>query len=162
MHNLCTFLHPPPNVQSLLGLGLKFCLQKTHPTSFDDFKKSETRFKRDLYTKLFFLSNYKSDYDPAQLWIRTEWTPDESTIPIELRVRAQQYLKHLRQNFKFRRRRRRRNNLTPYQNVLLRFFLDDSPFIIVPADKNLSTCILERRTYLLRAFQDHLADHSTY
>ena len=83
-------------------------------------------------------------------------------IPIELRVRIQQYLKYLRLNFNFKTRRRRRNNLTPYQNYLIRYFLNNPRFILVPADKNIGTCILERSTYIHRAYSDHLADVSTY
>ena len=128
---------------------MKFCLQPTHPTSLEKFKTSATRFERDIYTKIFFSSDYKSDFDVKQLRIRTDWTPDASTIPIELRVRVQQYLKHLRFNFNFNQRRRRRKNLTPYQNYLIRYFLDHPEFILVPADKNLGTCILERNSYLL-------------
>lgn len=98
------------------------------------------KFKRDIYTKIFFVCD-RSFYNPTQLCICSDWTPNETDVPIELRVQVQQYLKHLHTNFKYR---QRPNNLTPYQKYLLCTLLNDKQYIIVPADKNMGTCILEQ------------------
>ena len=45
-HNLCTYLTPPTNFQSVLGLGLKLCPQKIEIER--NFDKTINRLKRDL------------------------------------------------------------------------------------------------------------------
>ena len=45
-HDYCVDLHMPVGARSLLGLGLKYCVKKTHPTN--NYKKSIERFKSDV------------------------------------------------------------------------------------------------------------------
>jgi hypothetical protein len=57
---------------------------------------------------------------------------------------------------------RRRSNLTPQQHRLIRAIKEDQQFILCLTDKNLGPAILERDTYIRRAFQDHLGNANTY
>jgi hypothetical protein len=59
-------------------------------------------------------------------------------------------------------RRRRKSNLTPQQHRLIRTLQADTRFKVCLTDKNLGPAILERETYIQRAFQDHLAHADTY
>jgi hypothetical protein len=43
-HNLCTYHQPPEYFQSLLGLGLNFCLTPLHTTGPIDFKWAANQF----------------------------------------------------------------------------------------------------------------------
>ena len=77
----------PMNLRSLLGLNLKFCPIPRHTTRSGT--ESLTRFRKDLFTKIFF-ANYDSDdeeepppekdYDPA-LYLNKGWEPPDFLIP---------------------------------------------------------------------------------
>jgi hypothetical protein len=58
--------------------------------------------------------------------------------------------------------RKTRSNLTPFQSSLLEKLRTSEEFIVLPSDKNLGPCILERAVYTQRAFDDHLSDVDTY
>ena len=111
VHNLCTEVTPSPNIQSLLVLGLKFFLQKNTSTIPKQAQKYVDRSTRDIYTKIL-LSHLYSDFNKKQLRIRIDWEPTKDQIPIKLRVRVQQCLKHLKCQFF---QRRCFNNLNTYQ-----------------------------------------------
>jgi hypothetical protein len=49
----------------------------------------------------------------------------------------------------------------PYQENLLHNLRHHNDFIILPSDKNLGPCILEREEYIRRVL-DNLADDTTY
>ena len=60
-HNLCTRLHPPKLMTSLLGLGLNFCIRpetSTHPKTLN---KSLKQFCRDCLTSAKSAKNDKLD-----------------------------------------------------------------------------------------------------
>ena len=157
--NLCTTLKPPSNIQCLLlCLGLNFCLKPSHTTTHQSFQVSENWFIKDIYTKIFFSHFYRNLYK-KQLQFKSNWSPNSSTIPIELCVRIQQYTKHSQQYFYHQ---KHCSNLTPYQQYLLQHLINNQRFIAVPADKNLGTCLLKREIYIRRAITDHLSDCTTY
>jgi hypothetical protein len=156
-HNLCSRLQPPKNFQSLLGLGLNFCPKPTTTTGSPDIQPVSDRFMRDIYTQMFFAGS-PDEYDPTQLFIRSDWEPDRNAIPVEFRSRVAYFLKQLKSQFV---PRRVTPNLTPYQQKLLHDLRKSKDFIIFPSDKNLGPCILERQEYIQRVLA-HLADDTTY
>ena len=159
-HNLCSTLIPPSSCKSLLGLGLKFCPRPRYTTNFKQFIVVADRFRRDLHTQYYFSGN-RNELDPDLLFVRSNWAPDPNKIPLALRVRTNQFLcalleRHFSQGHKVP------SNLTPLQRLCLRQLCQSDDFIIVPADKNLGLCIIERANYIKRALQDHLGDQVTY
>ena len=163
-HNMCTKLLPPPGVDSLLGLGHKFCIQSTRPKS--TVKHAIFRFLRQVRLQHWLnhdpaaLSTVAgNDYIPG-LYVKSSWNPprinDGNTElammafanRIETLVNATQ--------------QRRRSNLTPQQHRLIRAITADRRFIVCLTDKNLGPAIMERELYIRRAYQDHLGHANTY
>jgi hypothetical protein len=157
-HNLCTTLTPPRHFERLLKLGLNFIPCPLYTPGPSTIKETSNRFKRDLYTKIFF-AGQPSDWTEKQLSIRSNWTPPEQQIPLELRARTSVFTRKLNTFFKTR---RVLPNLTPLQSQMLEKLKNSNEFIVLPADKNLGPCILERSTYTQLAFKNHLSDNSTY
>jgi hypothetical protein len=158
-HDLCTLRKPPPKLRHLLGLGLNYCLQPSKPTKLGVLEDSLTRFQRDIYVKFFF-GDRPSDWNPKQLYLKTDWEPDPDDLPPEFRARISEFKRHMRNSFS--NRRRGHKNLLPYQQYLLNHLRKSNDFIIIPSDKNLGPVVLERETYLRRAHSDHLSDSTTY
>ena len=157
-HNLCSTLKPPPLYKSLLGLGLNFCVQPHFSSGKRQFKDTSDRFRRDFYTKVTF-TDTGSEFTTGQLFIRSDWHPPKSAIPPDIRARVSHFLQTLRPSFK---RRSVPSNLTKLQRRLLTTLRNSDEFIVLPADKNLGPCILERRIYTKRVLSDHLSDQETY
>jgi hypothetical protein len=159
-HNLCEHRIPPPKLQSLLGLGLNFCLHPFTSTPRATINESIARFRRDINVKFFF-SGSQDDWDPTELFIRSEWEPDRDNLPADFRSRVSYFLRHLQQSFY--RRRRGPSNLLPYPQYLLRALRECEDLIVVPYDNNLGPAIMERLQCIHRILlQDHLCDESTY
>ena len=53
-------------------------------------------------------------------------------------------------------------NMTREDHILLKEWQDNDDFIIVPADKNLEPCIVEREEYIKRYVKEHLSNSKTY
>ena len=101
-HNLCTYRTPPANYRSLLGLGLNFCLQPKYTSGPKEFKECSERFRRDIYTQMFF-AHCEDEYDPKQLFLRSDWEPPTDQIPPEFRAHVSHFLNTLETQFKPRR-----------------------------------------------------------
>jgi hypothetical protein len=157
-HNLCTTLTPPRHFERLLKLGLNFIPRPPYTTGASTIKESSERFRRDFLTKIHFAGD-PSDWTENQLFIRSDWKPLDYTIPLELRARTTDFIRQIKATFK---RRKVASNLTPLQSLLADKLQHSEDFIVLPSDKNLGPCILERTVYTKRAFQDHLSDTSTY
>jgi hypothetical protein len=157
-HNLCSTLTPPPKLRALLGLGLNFCPRPTRPVQLTVVNDLVKRFKRDIYTKMFF-AHIESEWKPNQLFLRSSWEPNAPDLPPEFRARVTYFLRLLRAQFT---QRRVKPNLTPYQGRLLRVLKASDDFIVFPSDKNLGPVILERTEYIRRAHTDHLCNSTTY
>ena len=119
-----------------------------------------TRFRKDAFTKLFFVNNDDDDHDPKQLFIRSDWEPDSRDIPPDFCGRIRMFLNAFEN--KFRKWGKVPPNLTPIQRALLNKLCKSSLYVVFPTDKNLGPAILERATYIQRVLQDHLLDESTY
>ena len=156
-HDLTTHTKPPPNFQSLLGLGLNFCPRPR----FTTFELSDCleRLRGNLYNAYFFANKpSNAAYDP-KYHIRSGYVPPPHLIDIDLRCRFFAFKRRLIANFK---KRKSRSNLLPNQRRLLAFLQNDERFIVGISDKNLGPCIIERDRYVSLAFRDHLSDKSTY
>jgi hypothetical protein len=157
-HNLCTTLKPPTKLRFLLGLGLNYCVQPWHSSTTRDLEESASRFRRDINLRLFFAGS-TSDWDPKQLFIKSNWEPNPDDIPIEFRSRVSYFLKCVKSAYCYK---RGPSNLLPYQQYLLYLLRHSLEFIVLPTDKNLGPALLERVEYIRRVFDDHLSDDTTY
>ena len=87
-HDYCVDLHMPVGARSLLGLGLKYCVKKTHPRN--NYKKSIERFKSDVRRINWFIENPPEDdgideerkYTPGLYW-KSDWEPPPASQKIE-------------------------------------------------------------------------------
>jgi hypothetical protein len=99
-----------------------------------------------------------NDYNPNQLFIRSDWEPDKVNVPIELRALVSYFLKCLSAQF---RRRPVLSNLPPFQKHLLTEFIEAEDHQVFPSDKNLGSCVIEKTDYILCPLK-HLSDTTTY
>ena len=106
-----------------------------------------------------FFAHSDEEWDPKQLFIRSDWEPEADNIPIEFRTRVSYFLKTLATYF---RRRKVSSNLPRHHQYLLQNLRDTKDFVIFPSDKNLGPCIIEHEEYIRRVFKDHLCDVGTY
>ena len=156
-HNLCIHTPIPPNYKALLGLGLNFCIQPRYTQGPKDLEPFLERFRRDIYTQLMFAGS--STLPATKLFIRSNWTPPSSEIPIEFRSRVSSFLTNLQKEFCSK---TVLHNLTVSQNVTLQSIRSRVDFVVWKTDKNLGPAIIERSEYIRRALIDHLNDTSTY
>jgi hypothetical protein len=97
-HILCSTLSPPPKLRALLGLGLNFCPRPTQPVKLTVVNDLVKRFKRDIYTKMFF-AHIESEWKPNQLFIRSPWEPNAADLPPELCARVTYFVRLLPAKF---------------------------------------------------------------
>ena len=78
-HNMCTKLLPLPGVDSLLGLGHKFCIQSTRPKS--NIQHAIFRFIRQVRLQYWLTHDPAAlnpttgdDYIP-NLYVKSKWNP---------------------------------------------------------------------------------------
>ena len=156
-HNLCTTKQPPPNLGILLGLGLKFVVQKPLPKP--DYPEYISRFFKDVRTKFMFGDTDDDTFNP-KLWVKNEnFTPEAAPQPVE---DCLQDFNHRLRSLLENNKPFPRHNLNPNQRKLLRELRQDRNFVIVPTDKNLGPAIMERSTYKRRCLLDHLFDSDSY
>lgn len=140
-HNMCTKLLPPPGVDSLLGLGHKFCIQSTRPKS--NVQYAIFRFMRQVRLQYWLTHDPAAlsliagnDYIP-NLYVKSTWNlPPIAEGNTELAMmtfanRIEALAKATQQ--------RRCSNLTPPQHRLIRALKADRRFIVCLSDKNLGT-----------------------
>jgi hypothetical protein len=89
-HNLLTYIKPPPNWRSLLGLGLNFCPRPRY-TNFG-LKQTQERFTRDIFNKAIYIDNDDAnDTFDGTLYIRSNREPDKRRLPMGLPTRIKKY-----------------------------------------------------------------------
>ena len=93
------------------------------------------------------------NYNPNQLFIRSDWQPSPANIPIEFRSRVSHFLKLLSEKFRCQ---RVTSNLSLFQKSLLAKLLNSDDFQVFPSDN-----ILEKSEYITRTLA-HLSDTTTY
>ena len=160
-HNLCTHLTPPAGVGDLLGLSLPFCLQAPRPNQ--DIGKTMSQLRRDVRRKAFFAISEdepNNNYNP-KLHISSPWEPPRASNDIERRMDAlEQKLEQIA--CENQRKKKQSSNITRKQWAMIKYLRQNDDFMIVPTDKNLGPAIIERSTYIERAWSEHLSDPNTY
>jgi hypothetical protein len=121
-HNMCMKLLPLPGVDSLLGLGHKFCIQLTHPKS--NIQHAIFRFIRQVHLQYWRTHDPVAlnpttgdDYIP-NLYIKLKWNPphiQEGNTKFVI-MRFVNQIEALAAATK----QRRRSNLIPQQHHLIR------------------------------------------
>ena len=156
-HNLTTFLSPPLNFKSLLGLGLNFCPSPRFSTH--NLKLTLKRFKNSIYWKIIIIKDdNKADFD-FRYHVRSSENPDPNQVNIDLRQRFAEFSFELIKLFT---KKRARTNLLPHQRCLLAFFQSSPDFTVGPTDTNLGPFIIKRILYVAYAFRDHLLNAEVY
>ena len=156
-HDLTTYIKPPRNINSLLGLGLKFC--PIPKTTFPDYSTCHKRFVRDVYIKDVFADRTDTTPFNPRLYVRSTWEPrQEDVAPITVR-RTSQFLSSTIPLFK---KRRGRSNLLPHQKYLLCHLQNQHELMVIQCDKNLGPALIERQQYIRLVYCDHLNDTNTY
>jgi hypothetical protein len=155
-HNLCALTSDcPKHIKSLLGLGLNF-IPTERICNFNNI--DHNRFIKDLFTRCYFLGT--PSRLPPKLFIRSDWIPSRSDIPIEYRIRIDTFLDNLKRLCPSK--KNCSSNLLPLQRTTLSHLRQNHNLVIFPSDKNLGPAIIDRQTYIKRAFSEHLSDTSTY
>jgi hypothetical protein len=125
-HNLCSNASPPPGIASLLGLGLKFCIESPRPNQ--RIGNSIRRFQRTVRLHFHFSNeekeNKEANNSPTQsteddtvtyipsLYIPSTWDPPPKLTAVEMAIgKFDKKLNGMRQALpSFR-----RHNLSPSQ-----------------------------------------------
>lgn len=166
-HNLCTTTQPPPGTASLLGLGLKFCIESPRP--HQNLEESILRLRRDLRITYFQQHQLElcgpSNADPTnpeyipKLYIKSDWVPDPAPYHAELALENfDRALATTTTTLPWT----RRYNLTPSQRHVMSELSKRKDLITLPSDKNLGPCIIERYKYIKSVGQEHLLNPHNY
>lgn len=164
-HDFTKTKHPPKNLRSLLGLGMKFIPTPRYSNKWTTID-TMPRFSRNIYLRFYFATNNNNlpdenegEYNP-KMYVPSKWTPPHWMFPKRIiDERLSLFSEHLEKLF---RKRRGTINLLPHQRRALSHIQKQRDFLIVPCDKNLGPSIIETEDYLRIAFRDHLNDHRTY
>jgi hypothetical protein len=160
-HNLCSRLKPPPGFEFLLGLGLKYCIQKRKPP--DCLKAALKRLTHSIRVKALMNSStsMKRNYIPS-LYVKSTTPLGPATGDVECRIEdfatTIQFLLHQNATFNTR----LNFNLSRLQYTCMRSLKNDRRFIVCMTDKNLGPAIIERERYIQYCLTDHLLKPSTY
>ena len=171
-HNLCTDLKPPSNIGNLLGLGLKFCIEK--PLAKPTLSTYMERFTYDIRTQVAMAASVQiegvdidlhvdgdTDYDPKLYIPSPNYTPPLATKQIEAALT--QFETQLHQLITANAHKsRRKHNINPSTRRLLKQLPNNKDFTVIPTDKNLGPAIMETSTYQHRCLKDHLLKQETY
>lgn len=158
-HNLCTFLKPPAGFASLLGLGLKFCIQQKKPPK--SLAPCVQKLARSLQIQALYGANAtSSDYIPS-LYIKSknvlEYPPGNIFHHLHDFTAS---LSDLLANNTRSGSRLTFNLSKPQYNCMLNV-KNDPRFIVCTTDKNLGPAIIERPVYIEHCLK-HLNQKDTY
>jgi hypothetical protein len=86
-HNLCENLTPPSGTRQLLGLGLKFCLEKKqHGQRLQETITTVTHDVRlcfEIQQNIDYFKDNSGEYNP-RLYIKSGFTPTKASGHVEL------------------------------------------------------------------------------
>jgi len=135
-------MQPPPGINNLLGLGLKYCIATPKPNP--NIKKCLLKMAYKIRTKHYLkhkTPNTSNSYIP-QLYIRLKnWNPPPATEDVENRLTRFEKLL-IAATTANRNKTNPFTNLTHNQQQTLQKLKDNTEFIIIPTDKNLGPPIL--------------------
>ena len=160
-HDLTTHISPPKNLSALLGLGLKFCPTPRYTTTPSTLLPTLQRFQRDIFCKTFYAGK-EFDQDEEfnkSFYIKSNYSPKEWMIAPTITKRLKSFSKAASSIFY---KRHCRNNMLWHQRKALQYLQTNNDLIIVTCDKNLGPAVIEKATYIKRAYSDHLNDKTSY
>ena len=115
------------------------------------------------YLNAFFADSEdepNNNYNP-KLHIPSTWEPPRASNDIERRMDAfEQKLEQIA--CENQRKKKQSSNITRKQWAMIKYLRQNDDFMIIPTDKNLGPAIIERSTYIERAWSEHLSDPNTY
>ena len=164
-HDLTSEYKPPPNLRSLLGLGLKFIPTPFRTTTFEKIMtpgKGIPSLERSMKLRYFFLKHgtppIDLEYHP-KLHVPSDFDPQDGSFPKILPGRILSFKIRIKRLFK---RKKSIPNLSKHHRHTLQYLRKQNDFIIANCDKNLGPAVIERDKYIRLAFRDHLSDSTTY
>ena len=151
----------PPNIRSLLGLGLKFIpVPRTTPKWSNLQTMTIDRIDRDMRLKTYFAGETNSFSGDLRMYIRSKWTPPPWLYPREVKYRMDKLTEYVRNEF--RSMRKKTDNLLPHQHETLRTLQASNTLLVVQCDKNLGPALIEYDKYVGLVNRDHLTDRHFY
>jgi hypothetical protein len=172
-HNLCSDTSPPPpGIASLLGMGLKYCIESPRPNQGID--SSILKFRRSVRLHFHFSKQEerkKADESTAtpdpytdvtyipSLYIPSTWDPPAQKDNVEFAIgKFDERLNEMRTALPTN----RRHNLSPAQRNVIRELRTRKDLIVYPTDKNLGPSVAERPNYIRDVLQTHLLKAENY
>ncbi|KAL7527244.1 hypothetical protein ACHAXR_004739 [Thalassiosira sp. AJA248-18] len=152
----------PTGITSLLGLGLKYCIQMPRPTN--KLSKTTDRLKNDIRRIYHFKYNPPENageitYIP-ELYLSADWQAPVCPDP-QVEKALNSFVSSVA-NERGRYQQLKPSNLTPSHWKLIEKYKSNDQFIIIEADKNLGGCILLQDTYISRGISKHLSNRDVY
>ena len=160
-HKLLTTLPLPKGVPAAFGLGLDYCHKASFPSNniTSTFKQYHTNMRCRKYWKDNPPEETDEETYSPKLYISSgavfDYAGEEIKDAIEAfetnvrRAQAQFNKKHAK-------------NISTRKYQLVISFRQHDRYIIIEADKNLGSCILERETYTRRALEEQLGNANNY
>ena len=154
IHNLSTHTLSKSEIK-LLNLGLKFIPPSPPPTSTSILQEFHN-LSRSLRLRHFFQDDSSAPHNPFKL-PNPSWNPPTQYPPLEDILHKHLNLLTIKLH----------NTNLPTKHIplhllqALKSLKSNKHIIILPADKNVGVCVLNKQTYLDKALA-HLSDTSTY
>ena len=159
-HNVLMYSSPPAGYDTLLGLGLNYCIKP--PSSIKALKPAFNRLKNDVRRKHAFSKNPPEDdeYDP-KMYIKSGYQFDKATPEIEQAL-ANFESAFIAKQLATNQRRRSTPNITSSQHELMLSLKNNDMYIVIAADKTRAPIITEREVYIEEACRQHLGNERNY
>ena len=139
----------------LLSLGLKHILPSSPPSSPTLLKEFDS-LSRTLRLKHFFKDVDSSPLNPFKL-PNPSWQPPTKYTPLEnIIAKHQTIFRDTLHTLKLK-----PTKIAPHLSLALQSLKKNNKIIILPADKNVGVCVLDKDTYYNKAIE-HLSDTNTY
>jgi hypothetical protein len=146
-HNICKDAKTPPDIASLLGMGLQFCIESARPNQ--RIEEGIQRFQRSVRLHFHFLeeADNKEDDDDSDsdnvnyipsLYIPSTWSPPPKKPSVEL---ALANFDRKLNDFARALPKHRRHNLSPSQRNVIRELGTRTDLIVFQTDKNLGPSV---------------------
>jgi hypothetical protein len=160
-HNLCpAHIQLPVGTRALLGLGMKFCIERPRP--YQDLCSALGQFKRDVDLRMFLVQNDLNEASAnfnRRLYKKTDWNPEPCEDPhASAFQRFENMVNDLRNNIPTY----RRYNLRPIHRRALSAFKKMNMAICYSADKGLGPYVVHRPDYIKQGFTEHLTNKYNY
>ena len=169
-HDFTSYINPPPNLRSLLGLGLKFIPTPRYTTTKKritgegegkiDPKATLPKFKNDLHKKIHFAGESPDDEDfNPRMYVASKWKPPEYSFEPSVLHRFHSFKDRIGNLFS---KKKGTPNLLPHQRRALAWLRNQDDLLVIQCDKNLGPAVIEKSKYIEMAYRDHFNDEVTY